>query len=86
MSVGSISNTQFTHENPSLGAISDVSPSNSTGDSRPKYQGPTSVVPHRADTNSTFGRATAWTVPRSGFGLPQPYSKRNAGSVFNFNE
>jgi hypothetical protein len=76
------SEVNFGHAAPTIGE-GNVSVSNSTGEAHPHYQGPRSVLSYRNDTNSSFGRSTAWSVPR-GQGTPMSYSSKTAGSVFNF--
>lgn len=76
------------HSGASIGAYDDDTSSgpDQTGALHPVHQGVTDVTPLSAKTSSSVDRATAWRNHRSGSSLPQPYAKRNAGSVYSFDD
>jgi hypothetical protein len=91
MSIGSVSGHQFAgseihfgHATPSIGE-GNFTQGHTTGLAHPHYGGQRSLLSYRSDTNSSFGRATAWSVPR-GDGTPMSFSKKTAGSVFKFDD
>jgi len=91
MSIGSVSGHQFAgsetyfgHATPSIGE-GNFTQGHTTGLAHPRYQGQRTFLPHRSDTNSSFGRTTAWSVPRGG-GVPLAFSNKTAGSVFKFED
>lgn len=74
-----------THHSVSIGADDEVgSGVNQTGSAHPSYQGVADVVPLSASTLSSVDRTTAWRNHRDGSSLPQPFSARNAGSIYKF--
>jgi hypothetical protein len=74
------------HTEPSVGAWSDDdSPNvNQMGAAHPVHQGVSDVAPYSAKTADSVSVTTSWRTHRNGASLPQPYTKRNAGSVYNF--
>lgn len=76
------------HRGVSIGAWDDDSTANvdQTGAANPVHQGPIDVTPLSAKNMSSIDRATAWRNRRSGDSLPQPYSRRNAGSLYSFDQ
>lgn len=76
------------HAGAVIGAWDDDTVSNldQMGAAHPVHQGVTDVTPLGARTMSTVDRATAWRNHRSGTSLPQPYAKRNAGSIYSFDQ
>jgi hypothetical protein len=80
------SSAQFQHSNLDLGDYDDFQYKNhQTGDSNPTHQGVLEVTPLMAANLSTASRQTAWRLRRDGTALPQPLSKENAGSIYNWN-
>lgn len=77
-----------THSGASIGAWDDDTTPNvdQTGAAHPVHQGVMDVTPLSAKTMSTIDRATAWRNHRSASSLPQPYAKRNAGSIYSFDD
>lgn len=86
MSLRSASARQFTahHSSLSMGGGYDGPTSHQTGESRPTYQGPSSLASHTKETASSFGRQTAWSIHRSGSSSPLAYSKQTGGSTYRF--
>jgi hypothetical protein len=76
-----------TQHSVSIGADDEVgSNTHQTGAANPMYQGVPDVVPLSSKTMSSVDRTTAWRNHRNGTSLPQPYSKRNAGSIYSFDQ
>lgn len=72
----------------SLGGYDDDTPSgdNQMGAANPVHQGVSEVTPWMASTAGTVASTTAWRSRKGAGALPQPYTARNAGSVFKFAE
>lgn len=64
----------------------DYADTDQMGASNPVHQGVSEVTPWMADTAGTVAATTAWKSRKSAGSLPQPYTARNAGSVFKFNQ
>lgn len=86
--MANLSSMQFSaHRSVSIGADEDYSPgTHQTGAANPMYQGVPDVVPLGAKTMSSADRTTAWRVHRGANSLPQPFSKRNSGSIYSFDQ
>lgn len=84
--MAALSSMQFaTHHAVSIGADDEYNEgTHQTGSAHPKYQGVPDVVPLSSKTLSSADRTTAWRQHRNGSSLPQPYSKRNSGSIYSF--
>lgn len=79
---------QFATTRLSLGAFGGddtADDQNQMGAAHPVHQGTVDVTPLMTSTLGTVAQTTAWRQHRGG-SLPQPYTKRNAGSVFSFTE
>ena len=57
-----------------------------TGSEHPEYQGPSDVLPLSGKTLSSADRVSAWRLRKTWREAPQPYSRRTAGSLFEFGE
>jgi hypothetical protein len=44
------------------------------------------VTPFMSGTDTSANRATAWRLSRKPNSLPQPFTKKTAGSIYRFNE
>lgn len=77
-----------THSGAAIGAWDDDSTAqiDQTGGAHPVHQGVVDVTPLSSRTMSSIDRATAWRNHRSANALPQPYAKRNAGSIYSFDQ
>lgn len=84
--MSSISSMQFaTHSALSIGGDDEYDMGDhQTGAPNPNYKGVPDVVPLGAKTASSADRSTAWRIHRSGRSMPQPYSARTSGSLYNF--
>ena len=72
----------------SLGGYDDDQPSGDSqlGSQHPVHQGVSEVTPWMASTAGTVASTTAWRSRKGAGSMPQPYTARNAGSVFKFTE
>ena len=87
MSSKSGSSVQFGHAGVDLGDYDDFQyREHQTGEANPVHQGVIEVSPLMGANLSTAQRQTAWRLRRDGTSLPQPLSRENAGSIYNWNK
>lgn len=81
------SSVQFRHAGVNLGDYDDFQfKEHQTGMANPVHQGVTEVSPLMAGNLSSASRQTAWRLRRDGSSLPQPLSRENSGSIYNWNK
>lgn len=82
-----LSSMQFaTHSPLSIGDEEVDMGEHQTGKPNPNYRGVPDVVPLSSATLTSADRTTAWRLHRNARSMPQPYSKRTAGSIYKFGE
>lgn len=81
------SSVQFRHAGVDLGDYDDFQfKEHQTGMANPVHQGVTEVSPLMAGNLTSAARQTAWRLRRDGSSLPQPLSRENSGSIYNWNK
>lgn len=74
------------HSRLEVGTSDDDTPDrDQLGAMNPVHQGVVEVTPLMTSTFGSVANTTAWRSRKGAGALPQPYTSRNAGSVFNFN-
>ena len=83
-----LSSMQFaTHSALSIGGDSEYDTGeHQTGKPNPNYHAVPDVMPLSSRTASSADRTTAWRIHRVGSSLPQPYSARTSGTLYNFDK